>query len=290
MDYHHIVEATGVVSVGLVFYSYTFRWFATGPPGRRRWRPVINGVAFGVLAIMLMISRIEVGDGRFVDARAIPIAVIGLVETGPAGWLAAALAAGYRLWLGGSGAAAGVLAIFAIAAAAVGVRRWAMRTGGLGLVHSMVLGAAVFVITWASFLLLGARGVALFAPVWLPFLLMSLVGIGVGARLFADVVASHAAEAARRDAAQVRAVMMLAQAAAHEINNPLTAVIGSLTILAGRVPAGGEEAKWIGRAHEGSERIRDIVKRMNEITQVAEMPMPGSLPPMLDIRKSSAPS
>src|SRR5207244_2640570 len=44
MDYHHVLEAAGVVVFGLVFYSYTFRWFH--PKGRSlassgswsRWR------------------------------------------------------------------------------------------------------------------------------------------------------------------------------------------------------------------------------------------------------------
>jgi signal transduction histidine kinase len=288
MDYHHVVEAAGVVSLGLVYYSFTHRWFEEGPPARRRWRPVINGLLFGGLAVVLMISRIHVGDGQFVDARAVPIALVGLVEAGAAGWLAAAVAAAYRIWLGGAGAPAGVLGIVATAAAAFAVRRWAARDGAVRLEHSMALGAAVFVITWASFLVLGTRGTALFASVWLPFLGMSLVGIGVGARLFADVVASHTAEAARRDAAQLRAVMLLAQAAAHEINNPLTAVMGGLGIVRRRLPAGSEESEWLERAYEGGERITDIVKRMNRITQLEEVPKMGSLPAMLDIRKSSA--
>src|SRR5688572_924926 len=102
MDYHHVVEAAGVISLGLVYYSFTYRWFEAGPPARRQWRPLINGVLFGVLAVVLMRSRIHVGDGHFVDARAVPIALIGLVEGGAAGWLAAAVAAAYRvLWLGG---------------------------------------------------------------------------------------------------------------------------------------------------------------------------------------------
>jgi signal transduction histidine kinase len=290
MDYHHAVEATGVVSFGLVYYSLTYRWFEAGPPARRRWRAVINGLAFGMLGVVLMISRIHVGEGHFVDARAVPVALVGLVEGGAAGWLAAAVVAIYRIWLGGAGAPAGVLGIVATAAAAVAVRRWAARDGGVRLRHSIALGVAVFAVTWASFLVLGARGAALFTSMWLPFLAMSLVGIGAGARLFVDVVASHQAEAARRDAAQLRAVMLLAQATAHEINNPLTAVMGGLDIVRGCLRAGADATHWIDRAYEGSERIADIVKRMNRITQLEEVPEVGSLPPMLDIRKSSAPS
>src|SRR5205807_771296 len=65
MDYHHVLEASGVVVFGLVFYSYTFRWFH--PKGRldARWRPVLTGLAFGVLTVVLMISRIRVDADLF---------------------------------------------------------------------------------------------------------------------------------------------------------------------------------------------------------------------------------
>src|SRR5262249_22588193 len=81
MDYHHVVEVAGAVALVLVFYSYTWRWFdPSESPRRARWRPVLNGVVFGLLAVFLMASRIQVGDGRFVDARAVPLALITLME------------------------------------------------------------------------------------------------------------------------------------------------------------------------------------------------------------------
>jgi signal transduction histidine kinase len=290
MDYHHVIEAAGVVSLGLVAYSYLVRWFEAGPPGRQRWRQVAIGLTFGVVAVVLMISRIHVGDDRFVDARAIPLALVALVESGPAGVLAAAVAAAYRIWLGGSGTVAGVLGIAATTAAAVAVRAWAQRDGGIGLHHSLVLSLAVWLLTATSFLLLGRQGPAMLAPVWLPLLFLNLVGIGLVARLFTQVVLAQAAEAARRDAAQLRAVTSLAHAAAHEINNPLMAVVGGLGLLAREVKPDSDQARWIATAKAGSDQIRDIVKRMNQITAVEEVPRQGALPPMLDIRKSSAPS
>jgi len=290
MDYHHVIEAAGVVSLGLVAYSYLVRWFEAAPPAWRRARPVAIGVVFGAVAVVLMISRIHVGGDRFVDARGIPIALVALVEGGPAGAVAAAMAAAYRIWLGGSGAVAGVLAIAAIALAAAGVRVWARRDGGIGLRHSIALSLAVWAITAAAFFLLGESGRAMFAPVWLPILVLDLVGIGLVARLFAEVVAAQAAERARRETAQLRAVTTLANAAAHEINNPLMAVLGGLSLIERGVPADTDQARWIAGAKGGAEQIRDIVKRMNRITTLEEVPQQGALPPMLDIRKSSAPS
>jgi len=291
MDYHHVVEAAGAVALALVFYSYTWRWFdAAESPRRARWRPVVNGVAFGLLAVFLMRSRIQVGEDRWVDARSVPLALIALMEGPLAGAIAGGIAVARRLWLGGPGAVAGALGVVATVAVAALVRRWAERDGGVGSRHSVVLAVAVFAVTWASFLVLGQRGAAMFGPVWLPVLVLDLVGIGLFARLFGDVVAGRAAEAARRDAAQLRAVTLLARAAAHEINNPLTAVLGGLGLVARKLPAESEEGKWIERAREGGERIRDIVARMNRITQIEEAPQIGTLPPILDIKKSSDPA
>jgi signal transduction histidine kinase len=290
MDYHHVIEAAGAIALGMIGYSYLVRWFDAAPPGRRRWRPLVNGLLFGLLAVFLMRFRIDVGGDRFVDTRVIPIALATLVEGSPAGAVTAGLAVAYRVWLGGSGAPAGVLGIVATAVAAGFVRVWAQRDGGLKLRHVAVLVAAVWAVTAASFLVLGARGLAMFSPVWLPLLAMTAVGLGVGARLFGDVVAGQAAEAARRDAAQLRAVASLARAAAHEINNPLTAVLGGLVLANRAIKPDSEEAKWLAHAKRSAEQIRDIVRHMNRITSIEEVPSAGALPEMLDIKKSSSPA
>jgi signal transduction histidine kinase len=290
MDYHHVIEAAGVISLGMIAFSYLVRWFADGDARRRRWRPVVNGLVFGLLAVFLMRFRIYLGGDRFVDTRVIPIALATLIEGPITGAVTAALAVVYRVWLGGSGAVAGVVGIVGTAVAAAGVRAWAQQDGGLRLRHGSVLVLAVWGITAASFLVLGARGLAMFEPVWLPLLAMTAVGLGVGARLFHDVVAGQAAEAARRDAAQLRAVTSLARAAAHEINNPLTAVLGGLVLIGRTVSPGSEEAKWLANARHAAEQIRDIVKHMNRITSIEEVPSAGPLPDMLDIRKSSSSS
>ena len=241
------------MSLGLIFNSYAFRWFEAGPAAWRPWRPVVTGLVFGVLTVVMMISRIQVAPDRDVDARAVPIA---LVRSWKAGWPAVSPPPSPSR-IGSTRAAAAPPPRARVAATAaggggsrVGPSRWAHRPR-----HSLMLSAIVWVVTAVSFLSLGERGAMLFTPLWLPFLVLSLVGIGGGARLFADVVASHAVESARRDSAQLRAVTLLASAAAHEINNPLTAVMGGLGLIARRLPAGSEEQGWIKtarRARSGS--------------------------------------
>src|SRR3990167_5747381 len=115
MEFHHVMEAAGVVVLGLVFYSYSSRWFAPGAWPGPRWRHATNGLAFGALAVVLMISRIEVAKGIFIDARAVTVALVALVEGWPAGLVAGLVAIAYRLWLGGPGALAGVVGLLGTA-------------------------------------------------------------------------------------------------------------------------------------------------------------------------------
>lgn len=286
MDSHHVIEAAGIVAFGLVIYSYARPWVDRFRLPRT-WRAMGAGLVFGGLAVVLMISRIDVGDGVFVDARAIPIAVIALVEGGPAALAAALPAAAYRLWLGGSGLGAGLVGIFGTAAVATVVAAWARRGGGVRLRHTLLLSGAVYAVTGLSFLVLGARGLALFAQVWLPLLVLTVAGIGGVGRLLTDIAEAQEAEAARREAEALRAVTMLARATAHEINNPLMLVTSGLAFLTRRLPQDGEDVKWAARAKDGASRITEIVARMNQITRIEPMAPHGPLPEMLDIRKSS---
>jgi signal transduction histidine kinase len=292
MEPHHVVEAVGIVVLGLVFYSYARRWFESTEraprPARAPLRILVNGLAFGLLTVALMIARIDVGQGVFVDARAVPIALITLVEGGWAGLLAALVACVYRVaWLGGSGAPAGVLGLLATAGASALALAWARRDGGVRARHAFALGGAVYIITFVSFLLVGERGIAIFTREWLPLLIISVGGVGGFSRLFIDVAGAMAAESARREAAELRAIALLARAAAHEINNALMIVAGGLSILARRLPPDSEDSQWATRARDGIDAVKQIIIRMNAITQIEEVPPQGLLPPMLDIRRSS---
>ena len=96
------------------------------------------------------------------------------------------------------------------------------------------------------------------------------------------------AERAERQATALRHLAHLANATAHEINNPLTTVIGRLEMLAERLVEGSDERELIDKARAAADRIRDIVARMHHITRIEYLIEPGrELPPILDIRKSS---
>lgn len=87
------------------------------------------------------------------------------------------------------------------------------------------------------------------------------------------------------EATALRSVAELANAAAHEINNPLTIVMGQLRL----IQKGRNVAAAAERTREAALRIRDIVLRMTRITRLERSAAWSSaVPPMLDIRRSSA--
>ncbi|HXD96215.1 MAG TPA: histidine kinase dimerization/phospho-acceptor domain-containing protein, partial [Candidatus Acidoferrum sp.] len=102
-----------------------------------------------------------------------------------------------------------------------------------------------------------------------------------------DASAREALDAARREVLDLRAITLVANAAAHEINNPLTVIVGSIELLQRRLGTDGPETRWVDRAIEAAQRIREIIARMTRITRVeASGSFPG-VPAMLDIRRSS---
>jgi PAS domain S-box-containing protein len=409
MDYHHLLEAAGTVVSGVLFYSLAYGWFVPDDPRRRPLWVVAMGLVWGGLAVILMISRIQTVEGIFVDGRVIPVAVIGLFEGGWAALIAALAAAAYRVWLGGSGATAGVVTLLAVAAAAALSHRWARTAEKVRFRHAFVLAVATFFITFGGFGLLGERGRAMFARVWPSYLILTVIGIPAIGLLMASIVErralaqererfravlddatdavrvvdgdthriidcnradcdlsglaraqlvgrdsrdfwpSPAAEApaagpaaapgsvaralgvpfqtasgrllavdstrrvvayrgrryeiiiyrdaaerlageeARREAASLRSVNLLAQAAAHEINNPLAIIMGYIQMLEDRLPPGTEESSWTRTCRNAAVRIRDAVGRLSRIVRVESTQPSGTVPPILDMERSTSP-
>jgi PAS domain S-box-containing protein len=400
------------VVFGVLFYSYTYQWFQPERPWTRRWRMLVNSGVFGGLSTVLMIARMQLPDGAFIDARSVPVALIGLFEGWPAGLLAAVAPAVYRLSWGGAGALPGAFGLVASGLLGGLARRWAQRDGRVGTLHALGLSLAVALVSAVTFPLAGAYALELLERVWPALLVTNVVGIVATARLMRDVVeqarlrteqtrfraiideasdaicivdaetmtivevnrrdcelsghARHeklgrdvrefwptepalrsqreaataraeasgyarafglpyrtrsgqivpvdgtqrivehgghryiivifreaaereAAEAARRESAELRAVNLLAGAAAHEINNPLAVIMGSLDLLGRRLTDDSQSSKWLEQAQGAVYRITDIVARMARITRLESTPPGAELPPILDIHKSSDP-
>jgi PAS domain S-box-containing protein len=100
-----------------------------------------------------------------------------------------------------------------------------------------------------------------------------------------DVSDRKRVEDAERQAEALRAVTSLANAAAHEINNPLAVIVGHLGLLRREVAEQSQE--HLDFTDEAVARIVDIVRRMRRITSLDMEDTSPRLPPMLDLRKSS---
>lgn len=103
-----------------------------------------------------------------------------------------------------------------------------------------------------------------------------------------DITDRKRAERAARETAALRTAAHLASAAAHEINNPLTSVVGRLDMLALRLPEGSPERDLVTKARAASDRIHEIVTLMHHITRIEYLALSDKeLSPILDIRRSS---
>ncbi|HTK92176.1 MAG TPA: LytS/YhcK type 5TM receptor domain-containing protein [Verrucomicrobiae bacterium] len=204
MNFHHLLEAVGTLAIGLLFYSYAYPRLL-GPTARERGaRAVVHGLAFGGLTAAMMASRIEISPGIFVDARVVPVALVGLFEGTPAALIAATVGCLYRIWIGGSGTGAGIFSLVSVATAAGLIRGWARREGGPHTRHALALAGATYALTVLAFALIGRREIERFSDMWLAYFVTCLVGIALMARLFADVPEQFRLSAER---ARFRAVL-----------------------------------------------------------------------------------
>ena len=104
-----------------------------------------------------------------------------------------------------------------------------------------------------------------------------------------DITDLKRSDARAVEAEALRSVAQLALATAHEINNPLTVIIGSLQLLLVRGQVSEETAHSLERVIRAAEQIRDTVRNLSRITRLELARQSPSLPEVLDLRKSSVP-
>jgi PAS domain S-box-containing protein len=92
----------------------------------------------------------------------------------------------------------------------------------------------------------------------------------------------------RERAETLRAVAKLANAAAHEINNPLAVILAHLDLLAKRFDQDPETTQRLDRARTACRRIAEMIVHMGRITRLEESEQSPNLPPILDLRRSSS--
>jgi len=108
---------------------------------------------------------------------------------------------------------------------------------------------------------------------------------------FVDISERQRREAAEREAESLRSVAKLANAAAHEINNPLTVVGGNLQLLAERLGDRPDLARYFERGERAIKQIADMVGQMTRVTRLTPLTnLDTGGVPTLDLRRSSAPA
>lgn len=103
-----------------------------------------------------------------------------------------------------------------------------------------------------------------------------------------DITDIKRSDAQAGEAEALRSVGQLALATAHEINNPLTIIIGSLQLMLARGQVPEDASVAIQRVIRSAEQIRDTVRNMSRITRLELSRQAPQLPPVLDLRRSSA--
>lgn len=101
-----------------------------------------------------------------------------------------------------------------------------------------------------------------------------------------DITDRRRADEAERQADTLRAVAQLANAAAHEINNPLAVIVGRLELL--RRDLTIDQRSRLVPIIEASKQIARIITHMGRLTRL-ETQDDLSISPMLDLRRSSEP-
>ncbi|MGH7350091.1 MAG: PAS domain S-box protein, partial [Candidatus Rokuibacteriota bacterium] len=105
-----------------------------------------------------------------------------------------------------------------------------------------------------------------------------------------DISERRRREAAEREAESLRSVAKLANAVAHEINNPLTVVGGNLQLLAAKI---GERPELQRHFEHGERAVRRIAVMIDHMTRITRLEPLAGLDtggvPTLDLRRSSDP-
>jgi PAS domain S-box-containing protein len=108
---------------------------------------------------------------------------------------------------------------------------------------------------------------------------------------FVDISERRRREVVEREAESLRAVTKLANAAAHEINNPLTVVGGNIHLLAARIADRPELQRYIDRVLRAVQTIADMINHMTRITRLTALSrLDTAGVPILDLRDSGGPA
>lgn len=111
-----LIKLTALLLALVMLLSLVFRTLGKDSPKSR----FAQGVLFGVIAVLGMTTPVNFAPGFIFDPRSVIVSVAGFFGGPFAAVPSALIAGGYRLWLGGAGALAGMLVVVLSALAGVG--------------------------------------------------------------------------------------------------------------------------------------------------------------------------
>lgn len=160
----------------------------------RRWRErtigrrIVSGMLFGIVAIVGMMTPFTLVPGIFFDGRSIILGIAGLFGGTLVGVIAAAMAAAYRIYLGGDGVLMGVAVIAESAALGLLFRQLVKRDQKLMRMAPLwLLGLAIHVVMIALMgLLPGGLAETAVRHIALPVLTLYPVGFLLVCQLMLD--------------------------------------------------------------------------------------------------------
>ncbi len=131
-------------------------------------RQLLLGILFGSVTLLGMLNPVNFAPGVIFDGRSIVLSVAGLVGGGLTAVVAAGMAAVYRFYLGGGGAAVGITTIVLSAVLGVLARLWlSQRASPPKPTHYFLVGVAVQVMQLAAFTQIPNRaGYAFIEQAW----------------------------------------------------------------------------------------------------------------------------
>lgn len=92
------------------------------PAERGKVRPIIDGLLFGIVAVVGMLLPLHIADGIIIDGRTVIVMLSGVFAGPLAGLVAGAIVSAFRFYLGGVGTVAGIGAILTAMAIGIAIR------------------------------------------------------------------------------------------------------------------------------------------------------------------------
>ena len=162
---------------------------AFGVVERQNWpryaRSILQGLIFGIGAVVAIMTPAHLGSGAMVDSRGIIIGFAAAFGGWPAALVATAIGVGYRLWLGGMGAVPGAVGIVMAGLLGLSWRYFLRPKTSVKARHLAVLGLVVSCYLLAG-IAMGYASVSALLTLIGPYMVATSVGGAVLLGLFVE--------------------------------------------------------------------------------------------------------